>query len=431
MLEGARRILKTTMFVTLASSQPCMGWCLLQMKLPRRGGSSALNYYCSALTIRSIGGKAGTEERVYKKNPQYRLNTTGGLRNLPIIQPADELLAGAVKRSMRITQDVEIKNSRNRSRKWTAQRMDSLSKEVSKPLRHVLDQYKRQIPILHPFEATVADLTVRAIEKRGNRTLKLVLQDVNDLRKNALVIGKTAASKAKTLEKRQDIIELMDDGYVEMESLFNEKGHCVTELKEIQSQLRRIPVVKLHLPTVVLVGAPNVGKSSIVRALSTGTPEVNNYPFTTRGMTMGHVLQRETGCCYQMMDTPGLLSRPDEKRNEMECLTLASMQHLPTAVVFVLDLSGYSGDQSSIERQIKVRNEIRKRFPKRPWVDVISKSDMPRCSSVDLCLPESHIDVSVMTGDGLEELGNQVSSMLEGIAELLENEEPTEGRGAE
>ncbi len=39
---------------------------------------------------------------------------------------------------------------------------------------------------------------------------------------NALVIGKTAASKTKTLEKRQDIIELMDNGYVEMERLFNE-----------------------------------------------------------------------------------------------------------------------------------------------------------------------------------------------------------------
>ncbi len=74
------------------------------------------------------------------------------------------------------------------------------------------------------------------------------------------------------------------------------------------------------------------------------------------------MLERETGHSYQMMDTPGLLSRPDEKRNEMECLTLvhqfhwhllneftckirdcpphpqASMQHLPTAVVFVLDL---------------------------------------------------------------------------------------------
>lgn len=54
----------------------------------------------------------------------------------------------------------------------------------------------------------------------------------------------------------------------------------------------------------------------------------------------------------QIMDTPGVLSRPDEKRNEMEALTLASMQHLPTAVVFVMDLSGLSGSQSSLEKQV-------------------------------------------------------------------------------
>jgi hypothetical protein len=39
--------------------------------------------------------------------------------------------------------------------------MDSLAKEISKPLRHVLSRYKYQMPILHPFEATVADLTVK------------------------------------------------------------------------------------------------------------------------------------------------------------------------------------------------------------------------------------------------------------------------------
>lgn len=54
----------------------------------------------------------------------------------------------------------------------------------------------------------------------------------------------------------------------------------------------------------------------------------------------------------QIMDTPGVLSRPDEDRNEMEALTLASMQHLPTAVVFVMDLSGLSGSQSSLENQV-------------------------------------------------------------------------------
>lgn len=54
------------------------------------------------------------------------------------------------------------------------------------------------------------------------------------------------------------------------------------------------------------------------------------------------------------MDTPGVLSRPDGERNEMEALTLASMQHLPTAVIFVMDLSGHSGHLSSLENQVRL-----------------------------------------------------------------------------
>ena len=47
---------------------------------------------------------------------------------------------------------------------------------------------------------------------------------------------------------------------------------ALDDLVEIQKDLRRIPVIELNLPTVVLVGSPNVGKSSIVRAVSSGTP---------------------------------------------------------------------------------------------------------------------------------------------------------------
>ena len=47
--------------------------------------------------------------------------------------------------------------------------------------------------------------------------------------------------------------------------------------------------MSLRAPTLVLVGAPNVGKSTLVRALSTGEPEVGNYAFTTRGVSLGHV----------------------------------------------------------------------------------------------------------------------------------------------
>jgi len=57
---------------------------------------------------------------------------------------------------------------------------------------------------------------------------------------------------------------------------FQTKSTALKELGEIQKVLRRIPIIELNTPTVVLVGAPNVGKSTIVRAVSTGTPEVSD-----------------------------------------------------------------------------------------------------------------------------------------------------------
>ncbi|CAM9596668.1 unnamed protein product, partial [Discosporangium mesarthrocarpum] len=232
--------------------------------------------------------------------PRTRLTSTGGLKGLPIVTPSVELLSHATRRSKKISQDMDIKNGRNRARKWTAERMDMLGKSVSKPLRDIVRQYKRQLPILHPFEATLADLTVRAREKSGSRTLKMVLDDVNEFRKITLEISKAAAQAGKAGEKKVDILETMDRGYADVEEHFRSQGHVIEDLTEIQKSLRGLPIVQLHLPTIVLVGAPNVGKSSIVRAVSTGTPE--------------------------LMDTPGVLSRPDDARNEMESLTLASMQ---------------------------------------------------------------------------------------------------------
>ena len=55
------------------------------------------------------------------------------------------------------------------------------------------------------------------------------------------------------------------------------------------------------------MGAPNVGKSSLVQVLSSGLPEVCDYPFTTRTIKMGHFYVE--GRRPQITDTPGLLNR--------------------------------------------------------------------------------------------------------------------------
>ena len=75
-----------------------------------------------------------------------------------------------------------------------------------------------------------------------------------------------------------------------------------------------------------------------------------------------------------MTDTPGLLNRKDADRNAMERLTVACLQHLPTTVLFVIDLTGECG--TAVHDQWAIRAKLRADFPDKPWLDVFSKADL-------------------------------------------------------
>ena len=146
----------------------------------------------------------------------------------------------------------------------------------------------------------------------------------------------------------------------------------------------------------------------------------------------------------QIMDSPGLLRREDGERNEMEQLTLAAMSHLPTAVMFVMDLSGGAGDKcSSVEDQLVLRKETRARFPRRPWIDVVSKVDLgivdgakerlmdileeerlerAKLRGSDNGANDEHyfIELSIKEGQGVEELRQEVMRMLGEVRVVLD-----------
>jgi nucleolar GTP-binding protein len=383
---------------------------------------------------------------------------TGGLRRLPVVKPPNELVNRARKEARKVRPDREVKNARTRARKHGAESLNALSQALCIPLRDTVNGYKSELRKLHPFERVVADLTVRAREKRDGLTLPQVLEEIHEARKIVLEAGKDWISKVKNAETAREAGEALEEGIEALIALFEEfASKPVTGIVELQSSLRSAPTVALSTPAVVLVGAPNVGKSSIVRAISSATPEVNNYPFTTRGMTLGHVevFWSDTGSVAnamipnenrkakkpanevlsgryafselcQVMDSPGLLVRADNERNEMEALTLAAMQHLPTAVMYVMDLTGEAGDKcSSIADQLQLRREVRSRFPRRPWIDVVSKVDL---GVVDGALEEleeildgtPYIQLSIHDGTGLDELRAETLRMLGEVKLVLD-----------
>lgn len=290
---------------------------------------------------------------------------TGAFQRLPMVAPSKEIIESALRRAERVGGNKKLKNEAARAKNRAARQLDALMKELAAPL----GTYEKGFPRtsrLHPFENALLELTV------GSESYDRALARVSALRKASVEVAKGYAARAGKAPNKRDAIALQTEGFSRVEAVFNRGADAVDELKELAKSLRRLPVVDPALPTVALVGAPNVGKSSLVQLLSSGLPEVQNYPFTTRSIKMGHFYV--DGRRHQVTDTPGLLRRSDEDRNAMERLTLASLQHLPTAVLFVSDLTAECG--TSVANQWAIRKELLERFPGKPWIDVFSKTDL-------------------------------------------------------
>eukprot|EP00605_Chrysophyceae_sp_TOSAG23-4_P002661 GSChrysophyteH1.ASY1.ANO1.2937.1 assembled CDS len=330
--------------------------------------------------------------------------TTGIFKtHLPDVFPGKTHFKRAFRSLGTIRPDESMKNMRDRYRKYSAIKLDSLIKGLTVPLTHTLSAYRHIFLRAHPFEAAVGNLVVKARMKEGHA-------DLSDLMVRIKALPRKAPSAAEAMS-------ILEEGILTLRNLY-EGGDSSPALLELQKSLRRIPVFELDTLTVVLVGAPNVGKSSLVRAVSSGVPEVNDYPFTTRSVTVGHIAGDEEKPRVQVMDTPGLLDRPEGERNEMEKLTFASLTHLPTAVIFVIDASGLSGEHhSSLKAQLAIRTLLRERFPQRPWLDVVSKADMEIPAEALQSLPSGCLHVSTMNGgtniDALKSEIHLLTSRLE------------------
>lgn len=58
----------------------------------------------------------------------------------------------------------------------------------------------------------------------------------------------------------------------------------------------------------------------------------------------------------------------------MELLTVATLEHLPTAALFIMDLT--EGCGCSCQQQWQIRTELLTRFPHKLWIDIITKVDL-------------------------------------------------------
>ena len=184
--------------------------------------------------------------------------------------------------------------------------------------------------------------------------------------------GRVRGTSADTARKfREQAFARMADVIEQVETELDHVGSA-------RDELRRLPDIRPDDPTIVVAGYPNVGKSSFVNAVTRASNETAEYPFTTREISVGH-LKRDR-IRYQLVDTPGLLDRPESERNDIEEQAVSALGHTADAVVVMVDASETCGYQ--LGSQLELRDAVAGRFEV-PVLTVCNKADLSTAVEAD------------------------------------------------
>jgi len=186
------------------------------------------------------------------------------------------------------------------------------------------------------------------------------------------------------------------------------------EKRTLQLQLKVIA-------DVGLLGMPNAGKSTLIRAVSSARPKVADYPFTTLVPNLG-VVRVGAERSFVMADIPGVI----EGASEGAGLGFRFLKHLSRTrlMLHLVDVMPPDGSDPAVHAR-KIAEELEKFSPtlakKERWL-VLNKLDLvpdderealaQRLVS-DLGWQGKVFTITAISGDGCEEMCQQIMASVE------------------
>jgi len=190
----------------------------------------------------------------------------------------------------------------------------------------------------------------------------------------------------------------------------------------LPGEARTLRVELRLLADVGLLGLPNAGKSTLIRAVSAARPKVADYPFTTLHPQLGVVAVGPLKS-FVMADIPGLI----EGAAEGAGLGIRFLKHLQRTrlLLHLVDIAPPDPDADPVAGAREIVGELRKFSPelakKKRWL-VLNKIDLlppgereERCAQIvrRLRFKGPVFRISGATGEGTRELCQAVMQHLE------------------
>ncbi|MGH8129745.1 MAG: Obg family GTPase CgtA [Steroidobacteraceae bacterium] len=190
----------------------------------------------------------------------------------------------------------------------------------------------------------------------------------------------------------------------------------------LPGETRALRVELRLLADVGLLGLPNAGKSTLIRAVSAARPKVADYPFTTLHPQLG-VVSVGPFKSFVMADIPGLI----EGAAEGAGLGIRFLKHLQRTrlLLHLVDIAPPDPEADPVAGARAIVAELKKFSPelakKKRWL-VLNKIDLlsgkereKRCAEIvrRLRFKGPAIQISGATGEGTKELCQAVMRELE------------------
>ena len=178
-------------------------------------------------------------------------------------------------------------------------------------------------------------------------------------------------------------------------------------------------ILKLELKLLAdvgIIGLPNAGKSTLIRAISSARPKIGNYPFTTITPSLG-VVQTDWTEPFVVADIPGLI----EGAHKGIGLGIKFLRHIERTRILVhlidiatIDLDNPLQAYHIINQELALYNS---KLAQKPQIIVLNKIDLPDIrKAVEIfqsAVKDRKIElISARTGKGVEELKRQMVHVL-------------------
>ncbi|MFO7791378.1 MAG: GTPase [Candidatus Saliniplasma sp.] len=312
--------------------------------------------------------------------------------NIPPILSAQQLLDKAFRKASKKSK--EGANREESTKKTNSAKLNS----VAHTLEDTLKRYEKEFPsidILPQFYHEIIDIMI------GIDKLKKSIGAVNWAKRRTKRILMESARKLMKKETVEEMERIRKQAYGRTSSILNQIDDDLAFLDECKKKLNSLPDIQTDIPTVVVAGYPNVGKSLLVSKISSGKPKVAVYPFTTKEVGIGHFMLERHKC--QLLDTPGLLDRPSEKRNDIEKQAVNALESLADLILFLYDPTGTCGYPVSDQEALAA--ELKESFRDVKIIEVDNKSDIDESDN-------QRLHISALQEKNLDELMGSIKNGL-------------------